>query len=55
MVCASTLGRVVRGVLALAVFYIAGERFLTSGISLSPVLFSVFGLILGWQALTGAG
>jgi hydrogenase-4 membrane subunit HyfE len=54
-VCASTLVRIFRGLLALAVFYIAGERFLTSGIGLAPVLLSLLGLFLGWQALTGGG
>jgi hypothetical protein len=53
--CAATWVRVFRGVLALAVFYIAVERFLTSGFSAFSVLFVVLGLFLGWQALTGAG
>jgi hypothetical protein len=53
--CASTLTRILRGVLAGVMFYFAGERFLTAGFSVPPLLLSLVGVLLVWQAFSGAG
>lgn len=53
--CASTVARVLRGVLSGAMFFIAGEKFLTVGFTVPALLLVLLGGVLFWQALTGGG
>lgn len=53
--CASTIARVLRGVLAGAMFFVAGETFLTVGFAVPALLIALLGAVLTWQAVTGGG
>lgn len=53
--CASTVVRIFQGFAAVALFYLSGEHYFSSGFGSHTALFALLGAWLAWQAATGTG
>jgi hypothetical protein len=53
--CASTVLRVVQGLLAAVMLFMAGKEFFAAGLGVEPAMYSLLGAWLGWMAFTGSG